>query len=249
MVVNALYVGGFVGVALSGAYLYWEIGKFAAPQVPRSLFDERKEVIAYTAGLFLGVPLTVLLLVFYGSLVGGYLLSALAELAVLVAGLELAQWGILRLAYFRSDGSGPFYALGLRAGIGGILILGTVAEYAGSSSLSATGIALTAAQSVALLVLQVGGALLSLPAAANTGRLGRSAYSGALFGGVGLFLVGLAMSLGSFDGIAAAALAAIGGGFVYVRLRDPILKRVRPPPLRTEGRTEEERKGFGRTDR
>ena len=48
MVVASLTLGAVVGVLLSGAFLYWEVGRYAEPQVPVTLFDERKELFAYT---------------------------------------------------------------------------------------------------------------------------------------------------------------------------------------------------------
>ena len=59
-----LSLGALVGVGLSGGFVWWEVGRFAVPQVPVSLFDERRELIAYTAGLFVGVPLAVAFLLF-----------------------------------------------------------------------------------------------------------------------------------------------------------------------------------------
>jgi hypothetical protein len=50
MVYSPLAVGGFIGVLISGAFVYWEVGRYAAPQVPRSRFNEPRALWAYTAG-------------------------------------------------------------------------------------------------------------------------------------------------------------------------------------------------------
>lgn len=247
MVYNALYLGGFVGVLLSGAFVYWEIGKFAAPQVPRSLFDERKEMFAYTAGLFVGVPLAFAFLLFLSSMTAGFVLDGAIEVVVLVGGTELAQGLLLRSLYFGATEAGPFYALGLRAGVGGILILAAVAGYLGGPTITPFGVALVAVQSFALLFLEVAGGLLSLRAPRGSSRVGGGPFSGALVSAVAFYFLGLGAFLGPEPGLLAAAVVAIGMGWVYLRLRDPILRRVKPPALLAdEGGPEP---AFGRTDR
>ena len=76
MVNTALSIGGLVGVALSGGFVYWQVGRFAAPQVPRTLFDERKEFMAYTVGLFAGIPLALALIFYVDALGFGALIAA-----------------------------------------------------------------------------------------------------------------------------------------------------------------------------
>lgn len=249
MVYSAIYLGGFVGVLLSGAFVYWEIGKFAEPQVPRTLFDERKEMFAYTAGLFVGVPIAFAFLLFLSSMTAGFVLTGLVEAAAVVLGIEVAQGLLLRSAYFGSGRAGPFYALGFRAGIGGILILAAVAGVLGGSAVGALAVAAVLVESVALLQLEVAGALLSIRAAPGSQRIGGGVVSGALVSGVALYFLGLGDYLGEVPGLIASAIVAAGMSWVYLRLRDPILKRVRPP-TDAPGEEPETRSGspFGRTD-
>ncbi|MGI0151414.1 MAG: hypothetical protein ACREC5_05710, partial [Thermoplasmata archaeon] len=174
MVDAALSIGGLVGVGLSGGFVYWQIGRYAAPQVPRSLFDERKVFLAYTVGLFAGIPLALFLLFFLDALALGATLSAILDLVLLVAGSELAQWAVLRSLYFGSGESGAFYALGLRAGISGLLALALVTQYFSAGTPTAEGILLVIAQSVAVLTVEVAAALLSVRSPARSGRTGGS---------------------------------------------------------------------------
>ena len=250
MVASALYLGGIVGVLLSGGFVYWEIGKFAAPQVPRSLFDERKEMFAYTAGLFVGVPFAFVLLLFLSSMVGGFVLAGALEDAVLIAGLEVAQWLLLRSVYFGSGTAGPFYALGFRAGIAGILVLAINAQYLGGPNVVPLGVGEVLAQSAAILALGVAGALLSLRAARGSQRLGGGPASGAVVGAIGYYFLGVGAFLGSTSALVASAVVALGMWWVYVRLRAPILARVRPPPEPAgPGAETADSPAFGRTDR
>ena len=39
---------------LAGGFVYWQVGRYAAPQVPVTLFDEKREVYAFVIGLFMG---------------------------------------------------------------------------------------------------------------------------------------------------------------------------------------------------
>ena len=250
MVQSALYLGGIVGVLLSGGFVYWEIGKFATPQVPRSLFDERKEMFAYTAGLFVGVPLAFVLLLFLNSMNGGFVLAGALEDAILIGGFEVAQWLLLRSVYFGTGTAGPFYALGFRAGIAGILVLAINAQYLGGPNLAVLGVGVVLAQSAAILALGVAGALLSLRAARGSQRLGGGPLSGAIVGAVGYYFLGLGAFLGGGPALVAAGVVAVGMWSVYVRLRNPILGRVRPPPEASTGVAEgAEAPAFGRTDR
>ncbi|MGI0131597.1 MAG: hypothetical protein ACREDK_00635 [Thermoplasmata archaeon] len=249
MVNSAIYLGGFVGVLLSGGFVYWEIGKFAAPQVPRSLFDERKEMIAYTAGLFVGVPLALVFLLFLTSMTAGFVLDGAVESLVLVAGGELAQWMLVRSVYFGSTEASPFYALGFRAGVGGILILATVAGYFGAGLLTPIGVGLVLVQSVALLQIEIAGSLLSLRATRESHRVGGGPLSGALVSVIAFYFLGLGAFLGAVEGLVAAAIVAAGMGWVFVRLRGPILSRVRAPSAVSDEDAKPSEPSFGRIDR
>jgi hypothetical protein len=228
MVVESLAVGGFVGVGLSGGFIYYEIGKFAEPQVPRTLFDERRLIFAFTIGLFAGIPLAFPLILLYDSLAGGVLLLAIIALGTLVGGIEVAQALLVRHRYFGGDAM-PFYALGLRTGIVAILILTTVAGYTTFALGDWPALVLVAAESVALLFLAAAGALLSIRGTPGSGRTGGGPFSGALFGALGFFLIGLGPLLGPLFGTIGAIIAAFGGFFLYRRLRPAVLERVTPP--------------------
>jgi hypothetical protein len=249
MVYSPLYLGGFIGVALSGAFVYWEIGKFATPQVPRTLFDERKEMFAYTAGLFVGIPIALPMIFFLSTMAAGFILLGLAAVGIIVAATEVAQWALLRTVYFGSDSAGPFYALGFRAGIGGILTLALVARFFSGPTITWAGLGLTLVQSVSLLMLQVAGALLSLRATKGSGRVGGRPLSGGAVTGVGLYFLGLGLFLGMVPGLVTAAIVALGMGGVYLRLRDPILQRVKPPEAERDDMPTTAEPAFGRTDR
>jgi hypothetical protein len=249
-----LTIGAVVGVALSGGFVLVEIGRYATPQVPETLFEERREVFAYTAGLFVGIPLALALLFFLDSMANGAIPGAILWLVVLVGGIEVAQWALLRARYWSQGESGPFYALGYRAGIGGIFALTVVAQYLSGLSVTGDGITLSIVQSAAILGLEVAGALLSLPSSGTNGRRGGGPLPGAIFGAVGFFLIGLgplagpATSSGEPVAFGGAIVALIGALLVYRRLR-PILAAVPPP---TAGGVAPSRRGasaYGRTDR
>ncbi|HEV2317705.1 MAG TPA: hypothetical protein VGV89_09055 [Thermoplasmata archaeon] len=229
MVNSALGLGGLVGVALSGAFMYWQIGRYAAPQVPRTLFDERKEFIAYTAGLFVGIPLAVPLILYIVALQAAGLLAVLLSLGFLVGGGELAQWLLLRTLYFGSGESSPFYGLGIRAGMGGLLSLALVTYAASTASGGFGAVAFLQAfvESIAIIAVEAAAGLLSVPA--RQGRLGGSPFASALFALLGFFLIGYGTLLDPGEAIAAAALAAVGGGWVFFRLRDAVLGGLLPP--------------------
>lgn len=254
MVDLSLSIGGFVGVALSGGFVYAEIGRFATPQVPETLFDERREVFAYTAGLFVGIPLAIAFLFFLDSMANGAVPGALIFLAALIGGTEVAQWALLRAHYWGKGESGPFYALGYRAGIGGIFGLAVVAQYLAGPVVTWDGVALVLLEAVAVLALEVAGALLSLPPSETAGRKGGGPVPGAVFGVVGFFLLGV----GALSGVttagseavafAAAVVALLGGVLVYNRLRSLLAAIPAPsageaPPPRPVSPT------YGRTDR
>jgi len=245
MVVPSLTLGGLVGVALSGGFVYWEVGRYSTPQVPQTLFDERKEVTGYTVGLFVGVPLAVAYILFVDSMANGALPGALTSLGLLVGGTELAQWWLLRSRYWGTGPSGPFYALGFRAAVGGILALTIVASYLGDpSAITPVGLVGMATQSLAVVALEVAGALVSLRQLGNPDRPG-GPLRGALTGLVGFFLLGLGPLGGETAAVASAFLVFLIAGFIYYRFR-PLLAEIPPPtgaapPLR-EGPTP-----YGRT--
>lgn len=223
MVNGALGIGGFVGVLLSGAYVYWEIGRYATPQVPQTLFDERKEVFAYTAGLFVGIALALVYLLYLTAIANGALFSGILDLLLLAGATEIAQYVLVHSRYFGVSVSTPFYALGFRAAIGGLLALAAVTASLGSGVLTPGSVVLVAAECVALMAIEVTGALQSIARSSVTKTAGGGPIAGLLVG-VGAFAVlGLGMSLGVVAGIAAALLVV--GGLVppYRRLRRRIL--------------------------
>lgn len=223
-----LSLGALVGVLLSGGFVWWEVGRYATPQVPVTLFDERRELFAYTAGLFVGVPLAIAFVLFFDSMGNGALVGALLFLGLLVVGTEVAQWALLRTRFWGPGESGPFYALGYRAAIGGLLALALVSQYFSISSITTSGIALVVLESVAVVALEAAGALLSMRARPGSGRTGGGPVSGAIFGAVGFFLVGLGPIAGDMAAFGGALVALFGAVLVYRRLR-PLLAAIPPP--------------------
>ncbi len=247
MVVGSLSLGGLVGVALSGGFLYLEIGRYATPQVPATLFDERKELAAYTVGLFVGVPLAVTYLLFALWLSTAALLAALVFLLALVGGTELATWLLVRSRYWGSEPSRPFYVLGFRAGVGGIVALAIVAAYLGAPSITLLGTVEALVAAVAAVALQAGGGLLSLRRPASRGRPGGGPGPALVVGAIGYFLLGLGPLGGTTTALGGPLVALLGGALVYTRLR-PILGEVPPPSA--GGRSAEEPsppRAYGRT--
>ena len=243
-----LSLGALVGVGLSGGFVWWEIGRYATPQVPVTLFDERRELFAYTAGLFVGVPIAVAVLLFFLSMANGALLSALFFLVLLVALTEIAQWALLRSRFWGRSESGPFYALGYRAAIGGIIALALVTQYFSGADATAGGIVLVVVEGTAVVALEVAGALLSLRARPGSGRTGGGPLAGAIFGSVGYFLLGLGPLGGEASAFGGALVALLGAGLVYRRLRS-VLASVPPPgalPPKPHGAA---RTAYGRTRR
>jgi hypothetical protein len=238
-----LSIGGLVGVGLSGGFVYWQIGAYAAPQVPRTLFDERKEFFAYTVGLFLGIPLALPLLFYLDALGFGALEAAGIDLALFVVGTEVAQWFLLRTVYFGTGESGAFYALGFRAGASGLFGLAVVTQYLSQPTATVFGFGVALVQAVALLAIEVAAALLSVRGPARLGRLGGSPLSGGIFAGVGLVMIGLGAISGNSVALVGAALAALIGVWVYQRLRGPVLAGLFPPrsPDDVEDDEDEER--------
>ncbi|MGD1100364.1 MAG: hypothetical protein ABR888_08515 [Thermoplasmata archaeon] len=248
MVVASLTLGAVVGVLFSGGFLWLEIGRYAEPQVPVTLFDERKELFAYTAGLFVGIPLAIAFVLFQVSMGSGALIGALVFLALLVGGDEVAQWALLRTKYWGREPARPFYALGYRAAIGGIISLAVVSQYLSNPTISVDGTVLVLLESLAVVALQVSGSFLSLPPTGSGERVGGSAVTGALFSAVGFFLLGLGYLGGEATAYVGALVALLGAILVYRRLR-PALSRV---PAPSAGPTPPEPEGplaYGRTAR
>jgi hypothetical protein len=248
MIQAALSIGALVGVSLSGGFVWWEVGRYATPQVPVTLFDERRELWAYTAGLFVGVPLAVAYILFIDSMANGALPGAVVFLALLVGGVEVAQRGLLRARYWSRDESSPFYALGYRSAIGGIIALGIVSQYLAIVTPSVDGIVLILLDSIAVVGLEVAGALLSLPARPGSGRTGGGPVPGAIFGAVGFFLLGLGPIAGESAAYGGALVALLGAVVVYRRLR-PMLATIPPPSAGPPVSPSTQPGPFARTDR
>jgi hypothetical protein len=248
MVVASLTLGAVVGVLLSGAFLYFEVGRYAVPQVPVTLFDERKELFGYTAGLFVGIPLAIAFILFQLSMGFGAIPSALLFLALLVGGDEVAQWALLRTRYWGSDPARPFYALGFRAAIGGIMSLAIVAQYLANPTITIDGTALVLLESAAVVALQVAGSFLSLPPMSTGERIGGSVLAGALFSAVGFFLLGVGYLGGEATGYVGALVALLGAALVYRRLRHN-LATVPAPSAGPKPPEPETPLSYGRTDR
>jgi hypothetical protein len=235
VVVLALTLGGVVGVLLSAGYVWAEVGRFAAPQVPVTVFDERKVLAAYTVGLFVGVPLAAAYLLLEASLANGGVFGAALFLGGLVVGAEVAQLVLVRSRYWGHQPALPFYAVSLRAGIGGILALAAVAAYLGSVTVpSYPGLAAALLTAVTLVVLEVAGAFLSLRTRPSPLARTGSPLSGGLFAAVAFFLIGLGPSTGTV-GALVAPLVVLGGALFAYRGRRGLLAEVPPPgagPLR-----------------
>ncbi len=242
--------GALVAIPISGGFVYVEIGKYAAPQVPRSLFVERKVVYAYTAGLFVGVLLAFLFYLLGTSLFYGGLPGTVISLVALVAVLEGAQVLIARSVYFGSDGSMPFYALGYRAGAGGLLGLAVVAQVFGAATVSAIAVGAAVLEALAFVLLLVAGGIQSTPTGPPGSRRPGSVGRAAILEGVGFFLLGLG-SLQGVAGIAIASVAIAGGSAGLYQTRRQILREVRPPPEEGGPTAEPASPGgrYGRTDR
>lgn len=245
MVVPSLALGGAVGVLLSAGFIWWEVGRFAAPQVPTTVFDERKLLAGYTVGLFVGVPLAAAFLFLIASLANGALLGGAVFLFALVAGTELAQYLELRTRYWKGP-PGPFYALALRAGIGGILALAVITTYLGGPGVSLAEVAVAAVDSVAVVALEVTGALVSLPAPGPAPRPRSRHFEGALFGAFGFFLVAFGPLAGPGGAVLGGAVALLGAVLTY-RRRRPVLEDVPAPDAGPAAPAGEARPTYGRT--
>ncbi len=245
---NPLWIGGSLGVLLSGAFVYWQVGRFASPQVPQTLFDERREIIAYTVGLFGGIVLSIPFGLFFTSLTEGPLLWSLVGLAGLVLGLELAQWLLLRSHYFGEGESGPFYAVGFRAGASAILVLTLTTLYLGGPTIDPAGVVALLVQSAAIVSLATTGALLSVGLPRPGGGRSGGPVSSGVVSAAGFFFLGFAGLFGPVVAAVAAALILGVAARSYLRLRDPILGAVRPPGA-PERPTTASATSFGRLDR
>ena len=248
MVVNPLWVGGSIGVLMSGAFVYWQVGRFAAPQVPQSLFDERKALFAYTGGLFGGIVLSIPIGLFLTSLTGGSLSSTLLGLLGLVLGLELAQWLLLRSHYFGTGASGPFYALCFRVGASAIIILTLTTLYLGSGSVDAPGVGALLAESAAIVSLSAATSLQSVGGRTSSGTPTGGRLQSLLLSGVGFFFLGLAQLYGPLVGGLAAVLILVMTARLFSRLRDAVLGSI-PPPGGVQRQEPPTPTSFGRTDR
>ena len=247
MVDIALSLGGLVGVLLSAGFVWWEVGRFAAPQVPVTVFDERKVLAAYTVGLFVGVPLAATFLLLAASLANGALPGAALFLGGIVVGTEIAQFLLVRSRYWGAGTALPFYAVSFRAGVGGILALAVVAAYFGSvSSPSAIGIGTALLMAGALVALEVAGGLLSLVRQGSAVVRRGGPLAGGIFGTVAFFLLGVGPTAGVL-GAVAAPLVILGGAWLTYRGRRGMLAEV-PPPAATLGPGEEDRvRAYGRS--
>jgi len=246
MVAASLSIGALVGVLLYGGFVWWEVGRYATPQVPVTLFDERRELFAYTAGLFVGVPLALAALLYLDSMANAALIGAALFLGLLVIGTEVAQWALLRTRFWGVGESRPFYALGYRSAIGGILTLAIIAQYLGGPSFAFAGFALVLLQSVAIVALEVAGSLLSMPPRSLGSRSGGGPVSGAIVQALGFFLLGIGPLGGQASGFASALLAIAGAGLVYRRLR-PALASIPPPTEPPKVGPTVPRPAYGRT--
>lgn len=246
MVDYTITIAACVGVVVTAVFIMWEVGHYATPQVAENRFDERREIFAYTVGLFVGILLVLPWIYYLYAFSNGDLLGVLVFLLILTGITELAQWGIRRTRYWGLGPSFPFYALGLRLGIAGLLITGLIADYLLYSPISWDGLTVIGLQSLALMMLEATTALLSLPPTPGSGRTGGGPFSGAVVLFVGLFLLGFNAFAGELIGAIAAVIAFVGAVYLYLRLRT-ILDRIRPPA--PPGRPEAAPTRFARTDR
>lgn len=224
------------------------MGRYAAPQVPRTLFDERRLLFAYTAGLFVGIVLLALWVLFVASLLLGGLLGALIFLAALLVVLELAQYLIGRSVYFGSDQALPFYVLSYRAGAAGLLGFGAVSEYLNGGSVSAAGLAGYFLVAVGFVLLLAAAGIQSTPTGPRDARRAGSVGRGVLLEIFGFLLLGLG-PLGGPGGVLIAGVAVVGGSAgLYLRGREAVLGSIRAPrePSEDEPATPGR---FGRRDR
>jgi hypothetical protein len=229
MVDVSLSLGAVVGIVLSAGYLWWEIGRYATPQVPVTIFDERRLLAAYTVGLFVGVPLAAAYLLLVASLANAALPGAALFLTALIVGTEVAQRALVRSVYWGRSAAVPFYAVSFRAGIGAILALAAVADYLGSVAVpSVEGTVTVLLSAVALVGLEVAGSFLSLRRPGSTAPPTGGPVAGGLFGAVAFFLLGLGPTAGAAGAIGAPLVVLFGAAVVY-RGRRRWLAEVPPP--------------------
>jgi hypothetical protein len=232
-VVDVITSGAAVGVFASGAFVWLEMGRYAEPQVSRTLFDERKELFAYTAGLFVGVILAVLYVLVAGSLDASDLVSAALWIGVVIAVLEFAQWVLGRSVYFGSDHALPFYVLGYRAGAAGILGLTVVALYLTRPQVTVLGGAGAVGEAVAFVLLLAAAGIQSTPRGPPDARRPGAVGRGVILEAVGFLLLGFGTVSGDVGQlVAAVAVAGMSLG-LYLTIRDEVLGNVRPPPRET----------------
>jgi hypothetical protein len=248
VVVASLSIGSLVGVLLSAGFVWVEIGRYATPQVPETLFDERREIFAYTAGLFVGVPLAICYILYQYSLGNGALPGALLFLALLVIGAELAQWSLLRSRYWGRDESGPFYALGFRSAVGGLLALAIVSQYLAGPTLTWEGVLLALLESAAVLGLQVAAALLSMRPRPGSDRPRGGPISGGLFAVFGFFLLGIGPVGGELSAFLATGITVLGALLVYRRLRT-VLATIPAPSAGVPLESRPAGEAYGRTSK
>lgn len=246
MVDYTVTIAASVGVLLTAVFIMWEVGHYATPQVSENRFDERREIFAYTVGLFVGILLVIPWLYFQIAFGNADLIGVFVFLLIVVGLTELAQWGIRRTRYWGQGPSFPFYAIGLRCGIAALLITGLVAQYLTTPTITWDGLTVIGVESGALLMLEAATALISLPATPGSGRTGGGPLASSIILFVGLFLLGFNAFAGEAVGAAAALIALSGAIYLYARLRT-ILDRIRPPT--PAGRPEAIPGRFARTDR
>ncbi len=230
-----LEAGGFLGVLLSAGFIYFEIGKFATPQVPTSRFNESKALVAYVVGLFVGIPLALVWIFFEVAVAGASAVSAIIDVVLLVVGGELAQTALLRTHFFGFTPADPFYALTLRAGIGGLLTVGTIAEYLGGGTVTPLGIALAVTQSAALVLIQVAAGLRGLLPVPTAYSVLRQRLASLFLQVVLFLLVASGLYYGTLYGLAGAALAIGGASFLYWDARPTVLAPPRRAPSALAG--------------
>jgi hypothetical protein len=222
-------LGAFVGVLLSGAFVFLEVGRYATPQVPQTLFDERRELFAYTAGLFLGTALAFLFFLLEASTLAGGFVGFVISLVALILVLELGQWFIGRSVYFGHDASLPFYVVGYRAGAGGLLGLLVVAEYLDGPTLTALGLGGVVVEAAALLLLLEAAGIQSTPTGPSDARRPGSLGRGVILEVVGFVLLALGPTGGNVGTLLAGVAVAGGSAGLYLSRRDDVLGRVRAP--------------------
>ncbi len=227
MLALGLEAGGILGVILSAGFVYVELGRFATPQVPKTRFDESKAIVAYIVGLFVGIPLALVWIFFEVAVATGGWVSALLDVVLLVAAGEIAQTVLLRTRFFGLTAADPFYALALRAGVGGLLTVGTIAEYLGGRT-SYLGSVLAVIQSGALVAIQVTAGLRGLLPVPTASSVLRQRVAGFFLQVVLFGLTALGGFYGASYGVAGALLAIAGAAYLYWDARPTVLAPPRP---------------------